>query len=189
MALSREEWTGAALRALGEEGFGGVAVEPLARRLGATKGSFYWHFKDRDELLAATLQRWEDEETSAVIELVSGIPDPRERLLALADRALGDALRGGFDATILASAGDPRVEPVLVRVTKRRMAYIAQLYRDLGLGRKEAAQHARVTYSLFLGMNQLSRAEGGRKPGPAEVKRSVELAVRGLLLSAGLPAE
>lgn len=186
MRLSREDWTKAALQALAEDGLSAVAVEPLARRLGATKGSFYWHFKDRDDLIAATLQRWETEDTAAVIEQVVSIDDPYQRLLALADEALGGALSGGYDAAILAAATDPRVQPALVRVTNTRMDFIERLYRDLGVGKKEARQHARLTYSLFLGMSQLGRAEGGKKPSHAAIKSAVDTAVRGLLLSAGI---
>jgi AcrR family transcriptional regulator len=54
--LSKADWTEAALDALAGDGLSNVAVEPLARRLGATKGSFYWHFANRAELIAATLQ-------------------------------------------------------------------------------------------------------------------------------------
>ena len=58
MALTREDWTRAALLAIAEGGTGAVAVEPLAARLGATKGSFYWHFRSRSDLLAAALATW-----------------------------------------------------------------------------------------------------------------------------------
>jgi AcrR family transcriptional regulator len=186
MRLSRDDWADAALELLAEEGVAGLAVEPLARRLGTTKGSFYWHFKDRDDLLQAALERWEDEDTTAVIAAVTAVEDPRERLDALAHRALGDALRLGFDAAILAAAGDPRVQPVLVRVTRARTAFIVRLYRDLGLSKRDAERQARLTYSLFLGMSQLRIAEGSRRPTPAEVRRSVDHAVHVLLSSAGL---
>ena len=57
-ALDRNAWLDAALDALYEEGEVGVRVEPLARRLGVTKGSFYHHFRDREELVAAMVDRW-----------------------------------------------------------------------------------------------------------------------------------
>lgn len=186
MGLSRDDWTEAGLELLATEGLAGLAVEPLARRLGATKGSFYWHFKDRDDLIVATLERWEAEDTTSVVEMVSALTDPRERLNALAERALGDALKLGFDAAVLAAADDPRVRPVLTRVTRARMDFIVQLYRELGMRKPAAQKHARLTYSLFLGMSHLGVAEGGRRPGPAEVRRSVAYAVDVLMTSAGL---
>src|SRR5690606_21017046 len=57
--LSADDWAEAALDLIAEQGVAAVAVEPLARRLGVTKGSFYWHFPSRDALLQAALERWE----------------------------------------------------------------------------------------------------------------------------------
>ena len=57
--LSREDWERAALEAMADAGVAAVAVEPLARRLGVTKGSFYGFFANRDELIEAALSRWE----------------------------------------------------------------------------------------------------------------------------------
>ncbi len=61
--LQPEDWIHAAFLHLSAHGIETVRVEFLARELGATKGSFYWHFKDRDDLLSRMLSRWEDEET------------------------------------------------------------------------------------------------------------------------------
>src|SRR3546814_3926398 len=49
--LSADDWAQAALEQIAEQGVLAVAVEPLARRLGVTKGSFYWHFPSREALL------------------------------------------------------------------------------------------------------------------------------------------
>src|SRR3546814_1971029 len=78
--LSAEDWAQAALDLIAENGVAAVAVEPLARRLGVTKGSFYWHFPSRDALLQAALERWESVEQEAVFGPLETIPDPRERL-------------------------------------------------------------------------------------------------------------
>lgn len=51
VALSKADWTEAALAALARDGLASVAVEPLALQLGTTKGSFYWHFTDRADLI------------------------------------------------------------------------------------------------------------------------------------------
>jgi AcrR family transcriptional regulator len=57
-SLDAEAWTRAAIDLLGEQGIDGVRVEVLAKLLGVTKGSVYWHFENRDPLLAAMLSDW-----------------------------------------------------------------------------------------------------------------------------------
>lgn len=73
--LSAEDWAQAALDLIAEQGVGAVAVEPLARRLGVTKGSFYWHFPSRDALLQAALERWELFEQEQVFGSLEDVPD------------------------------------------------------------------------------------------------------------------
>ena len=58
-SLGADDWIDAATAVLVEDGVAAVAVEPLAARLGATKGSFYHHFPNRDALITAALERWE----------------------------------------------------------------------------------------------------------------------------------
>ena len=74
-ALTAADWTEAALDALARGGLPAVAVEPLAKELGATKGSFYWHFADRQALMAATLELWERRDTDRVIAAVDETQD------------------------------------------------------------------------------------------------------------------
>ena len=66
----RQDWIMAALTLLGRAGIDAVRVEPLAEKLGVTKGSFYWHFKDRDALHAAMLEAWQAGTTQNVIDRV-----------------------------------------------------------------------------------------------------------------------
>lgn len=58
--LGRDEWITGAIEILADEGMAGVRVEALAKRFGVTKGSFYWHFKDRHDLFTAVLQTWKN---------------------------------------------------------------------------------------------------------------------------------
>src|SRR5229473_524512 len=68
--LGREDWLRAARLALLHGGPESVQVERLARELKVTKGSFYWHFKNRQALLEALLLEWEAEK-SLLVELLS----------------------------------------------------------------------------------------------------------------------
>lgn len=159
MALSRDDWTRAALDALADDGLAGVAVEPLARRLGASKGSFYWHFRDRGELIAATLDLWERRDTVEVIAALETIADPRDRLRELARSAYSGAAAGNdAQSGVLAAASDPRVAPVLERVTRTRLAFLERQFEALGLDPPAARMRSRMAYALYVGLGDLRRA-------------------------------
>jgi AcrR family transcriptional regulator len=182
MALSREDWVAAALDALAEVGLSAVAIDPLARRLGATKGSFYWHFSSRDELIAATLARWEQRDTLDLLTALEAIPDPQERLVALAHSAYGTAARGTDpQAGVLAAAADPRVAPVLERVTIARLSALRRLFVDAGCAAAEATRRARLAYALYVGVIDLRRAAPSTRLAEAEIEAEIELMVGALV--------
>jgi AcrR family transcriptional regulator len=177
MSLSKADWTESALLALARDGLTGVAVEPLARRLNATKGSFYWHFANRAELIAATLELWEQHQTTEVIEHIRAISDPRDRLVALGTGAYADAAQGNAHAAVLAAASDPQVAPVLERVTRTRLTFLQELYCDLGNATDDAARRARMAYALYLGIGELYRADPDNAPAGQELHADLELAI------------
>src|SRR4029079_495111 len=81
--LSAADWEQAALDVIAEQGLGAVTVESLARQLGVTKGSFYWHFPTREALLKAALEHWEDQDMTNVLAQVEPIAHARARLCEL----------------------------------------------------------------------------------------------------------
>jgi AcrR family transcriptional regulator len=167
MALSRDDWIRAALFAIAEGGTAAVAVEPLAARLGATKGSFYWHFRDRAEVIEQALALWEREGTDAFIERLGRVEEPVERLRLLLAEAMEDELHGPgpADAALLASGADPLVAPVIDRVQRKRLGFLERCFRELGLSPSEARLRARLAYSIYLGwFRQLPAAPGSRPP-------------------------
>lgn len=58
--LSRDNWLDAAAGEVAAGGFGQLRVLTLAKKLGVTRGSFYWHFKDHEDLVVSFLDRWRD---------------------------------------------------------------------------------------------------------------------------------
>ncbi|MEV4682679.1 TetR/AcrR family transcriptional regulator [Streptomyces kurssanovii] len=156
--LTAGDWADAALAAMAERGLAGVAVEPLAARLGTTKGSFYWHFTNRDALVAAALERWEEICTEQIIVAVEAEADPEKRLRTLLHHATTSAADDPLEVSLLATAADPRVAAVLERVTERRIGYVAGLFEELGFGAQEAARLGLLAYSSYLGHTQLSHA-------------------------------
>jgi AcrR family transcriptional regulator len=109
-----------------------VVVETLAHRLGTSKGSFYWHFADREALIAAALELWEREHTIEVIDHLREIPDPAERLRRLFELAFGGDVGGAISVTLYANAGNHLVAPVLERMSRRRVEFLTEVFTDLG---------------------------------------------------------
>jgi AcrR family transcriptional regulator len=160
--LSSQDWTDAALRALAEGGVAAVRVDVLARDLGVTRGSFYWHFADWEALLKAALEQWEQTVTADVINRMDDVDDPSARLERLVRGAFGAEPVPGLQPAIMAHADHPVVKPVLRRVTARRVDYITEIYRDLGLTPAAARRRAVLAYATYLGWLNLRR-------GPADV--------------------
>ncbi|MEN3306077.1 MAG: hypothetical protein V7603_2279 [Micromonosporaceae bacterium] len=168
--LSRDDWARAALAALARGGLAAVAVEPIAAGLGTTKGSFYWHFRSRDELIAAALALWRQAGTTSVIEdLEAGAAPAEQRLRQLFTRVFAQDAGTGADLALLADAGHPLVAPVLAEVTEQRLRYVTALFRQLGFAPARARRRALFAYSAFLGQLQLLRGAPGVLPrtGPA----------------------
>lgn len=154
--LSALDWANAALDVIAEDGVAAVAVEPLARRLGVTKGSFYWHFPSREALLGAALERWEAIEQEAVFGKLEAFPDPSERLRAMFKLVAHELKPHKIYSELLKALDNPVVRPVLARVSQRRMDYLAASFRQAGLPRMEAINRARLTYAAYVGFLQLS---------------------------------
>ncbi|MGI8561322.1 MAG: TetR/AcrR family transcriptional regulator [Luteimonas sp.] len=154
--LSADDWAEAALDLIAEQGVAAVAVEPLARRLGVTKGSFSWHFPSRDALLEAALERWESVEQEEVFGKLEAVADPRERLGALFQLVAHEFKSHVVYSALLKALDHPAVQPVIDRVSKRRLDYLTASFRQTGLGRTEAQHRARLTYAAYVGFLQLN---------------------------------
>ena len=148
---SREDWVFAAAELLAEGGIEAVRVEPLARRLGVTKGSFYWHFDGRPDLHRAILEVWEQVGTLGIIDAVEAAGgDPLERLRHLWSLTNDD--RFGAELAIRDwSRRDESVRAIVQRVDNRRMGYLRALYRQLGWTPVEAEARSLLAYSLLIG--------------------------------------
>jgi AcrR family transcriptional regulator len=164
-----------------------VAVEPIAVRLGATKGSFYHHFTNRDDLLEAALELWEQQHTVAInADVDAASDDPRERLHLLIRAAIRMAETDPIGLKLLASADHPLVAPTLMRVTAARLDYLTRLYGQMGQPKAAARRRALLTYSTYLGHIQLTHSTPDVLPrSPAARHAYLELVVAALLAPQG----
>jgi AcrR family transcriptional regulator len=152
--LDKRAWTNAALNALAQNGIDGVRIDILARELGVTKGSFYWHFSDRDELLNAVLQEWRRRATLSIIDRLESSHEPPEQRLRRLLRLQFESRRAEFGSDVelsirLWGRRDAGALSVLREVDELRLRYIRGLMEELGIDKTEAAARAILAYSYM----------------------------------------
>jgi AcrR family transcriptional regulator len=168
----KPQWLRAGLEALRKGGVAAVRVERLAADVGVTKGSFYWHFRDRGALLDALLEFWSREMTDAEFERIHGLrAGLAARLLALAEDVLEKGM-GRYDPAIRAwGRTDRKVAAAVAQVDRRRVRALTGFFEEGGFGAAEARTRARLFYTFLLGEPQV------RAPArePSELERMVKI--------------
>ena len=187
-SLTAEAWAEAALDAVAAGGLDAVAVEPLARRLKVTKGSFYWHFSNRDELIQAALELWEQHETVDVISGLDREPDPYQRIVNLFKRANSSYKAGRLYLALAAASDDVRVNQVVQRASKRRLDYLEKCYRALGMDASEAPLWATFAYATFIGNQQVHRDTLDTFPSGPKFREYFKLMLKTLIPRERAPA-
>ena len=167
--LTKEDWANAALKAIAREGLKAVSVEPLAKRLGVTKGSFYWHFKTRNDLIRAAVERWEALGDQAISADIAHIQDPRARLHALFQAAFDSKNAHALLHHLASHHSDPNIERVIQRVTARRIASLTDMFAECGLNPDQAHHRALLAYAAYVGMFQIRATAPDATPsGPKD---------------------
>jgi AcrR family transcriptional regulator len=162
--LTAVDWAEAALQLIAEKGLGALTIAALATRLGVTKGSFYWHFKGRSDLLAAALTQWEQRATTEAITGLEAVADARRRLELMLDASSRPPRSRSLYAALAEAAEDPIVRRVLNRVASMRIAYLETCYRNLGFSPTLAKSHAVFAYAAYRGLLQLAHEAPGALP-------------------------
>lgn len=173
-SLTRDDWLDSAMTAMADGGVRGIRVEQLAKAMRTSKGSFYWHFRDREDLVEATLERWEQLETRDVIEGLGSRSAPRDRLRRLLMAAHTRNLERPDPSVALTGDHDAMVRLVLERVTARRIGFVAEQLEALGIAGDEAARRATLAYTSYLGYAALIRSAPGAMPSDELVAGYVE---------------
>jgi AcrR family transcriptional regulator len=151
--LSAQDWIDFGLKTLAKNGFPALKAEPLARALGVSRGSFYWHFADIGAFHAAVLGRWREVATEQIIAGVEaaraagGDESPLAVLLKVTFRSkhvLEKAVRSW-------AANDARARAAVAAVDRRRLDYIEGLLTEAGLAGEVARARAQILFWAFFG--------------------------------------
>jgi AcrR family transcriptional regulator len=159
-SLSSQDWVDIASDILADKGIDAVRVEPLARKLKVTKGSFYWHFANRQELLNAVLNMWRKRATSEVIKRLNSSKLPaEERLYELLQfpKHGSHAIQGANleNAIRQWAKHDVTVKQAVDEVDQHRLVFIENIYEELGFTQKDAKTKAVFFYCMMQGMSNI----------------------------------
>jgi AcrR family transcriptional regulator len=151
VTLQQEDWINAGWLLMAAKGVDAVKVEVLARELKVSKGSFYWHFKNRDELLEAILQKWE-KQTICLIEESQKEATAKKRLLKLFSLIEKVCQQPDPESAIFLWANkDLSVQKRVHALEDKRVSYLTELLTDYGFAITEARQRAEVAYFAVMG--------------------------------------
>jgi AcrR family transcriptional regulator len=156
-SLDRPAWIKGALAALSEEGHAGLRVETLAKRLHVTKGSFYWHFRDRRDLVDAVLDEWKDGRISDIRKQTTARPG--EEMAALhhtIEVYSAGRNRKGLPIELAVrewARRDARAAAVVEEVDAERLACASRLFEKLSLTPAEAAARSVLLYAYVFGFS------------------------------------
>jgi len=144
--LSRDSWLRHGLEVLRDEGIQGVRVERLARDLGVTKGSFYWHFTDRDDLWQNMLDYWSRMYTGVIVDNREFRKfDPAQGLLVAMTKVRAEGL-DTYELAMRAWADhDPKIDAAVREVYAQRTAFVMGFFTRLGFRGIDAEVRTRLT--------------------------------------------
>ena len=161
--LSREQWLSSALEVLSKEGNAKLRIDAVTNDLGVTKGSFYWHFKDRADFVRSIAAYWAKYSTEQVIEMINQSQGTAsDRLFNLMD-FLCRKDHGKYDVSVRAwAAQEPEVARIVKKVDVRRLAFVRSLFIELGFKGRELEMRTR-TFVVFHSLELGSFARGTKK--------------------------
>jgi AcrR family transcriptional regulator len=131
--LSREDWLENALTVLSEEGRAGLRIQGLSAALGVSRGSFYWHFKDRQDFIRALLEYWYKEYTAGAPAAVERDGGSAEERLSRLLRLVQDQNLTRHDLTVRSLASmDLQFSKMVKKVDRFRLEFIESLFMGMG---------------------------------------------------------
>ena len=189
--MDREAWIEAATEVLGEEGLAGVRVEVIAKRFGITKGSFYWHFKDRQDLLDTLLAAWKEGRIKDILKQTEAEPGKEgERTDHVIEVYSASRNRKGMQIELAVrdwARRDPAAAAVVDEVDRTRLQHACKRCLAAGFSAAEAATRSLLLYAYVFGQSLMSTDQ--RSPDVAACKARIKAIIAGRPLPAPSESE
>ena len=154
--LNREQWLARALEVLAREGEGKIRVDTLVRKIGVTKGSFYWHFEDLKDLGSGVIDYWATRMLGVVRNHDDLTGPPGDNLLQVMEDITRED-RGRYEAAMRTWAkSDERAEQAVTRVDEARIEWTTGVFREIGFSPEQAEIRGRMMVLYEYGEAQFS---------------------------------
>ena len=148
--LSAQDWLDQGLKTLATQGFAALKAEPLARAMGVSRGSFYWHFADIGAFHAAILKAWREIAAEAIIANVEAASAGTDPVIVLLQRVYSEKL--ALERAVRSwAAFDATAKAAVQAIDRRRLDYVEGLIRAKGIAADLAQTRAQILYWAFLG--------------------------------------
>lgn len=157
LQLDRDTWIDAATEVLAEEGIAGLRVEVLAKRLKVTKGSFYWHFQDRRDLLIAVLQHWKEGRIRDIIKQTTAEKGHElAQIYHVIDVYSANRSRRGMMIELAVrdwARRDQEAGAIVAEVDDVRLRCARDLFLACGVPMEEASSRCMLLYAYVFGVS------------------------------------
>ncbi|MFI5714892.1 TetR/AcrR family transcriptional regulator [Nocardia sp. NPDC051750] len=175
--LSYDDWVDGALNLLSREGVGAVKIQRLCQELGVTKGSFYWHFDDIEQLMAAMADRWSSVQSDTVRELGAFAAIPVEERIEKMAAMLVDQRHWIVETTVREwSRINPKVAAAVRNLDQRVFETVKGTMLDLGFDENQA--RLRAGAMVYIGIGLIHGRDNLPTPSTAQVSSVIELLAR-----------
>ncbi|WP_280398394.1 TetR/AcrR family transcriptional regulator [Nocardia carnea] len=175
--LSHDDWVDGALNLLSREGMGAIKIQRLCQELGVTKGSFYWHFDDIEQLMAAMADRWSAIQSETVRELGAFAAIPVEERIEKMAAMLVDQRHWIVETTVREwSRHNPKVAAAVRNLDQRVFETVKRTMLDLGFDESQA--RLRAGAMVYIGLGLIHGRDNLPTPSTAQVSSVIELLAR-----------
>jgi len=150
--VSRNDWVRESIAVLGEAGVKGLKIVAIAKRMGVTSGSFYWHFKGLSDLLDAILNHWEHHLTDHIIQdAINFSGSSEQRILNLMKQVISEGAGEHDHAISIWSRTDNKVLEVYNRTLTRRFEFCASMFEQANFTPDAAKVRGRLLVAYLMG--------------------------------------